>query len=196
MTPTLFLGKTTEYLVLSRLLKEQREAYLPAVDDHGVDVIVRTRHKGEDEGLSAVASYEFASEEERAACLAEEYNDEGGLKLPVSVAPYQVHLVSLVKETEIADKIYEDLQKAGIEVLYDDRKETAGVKFADADLIGIPLRITLGNRSLKEGKVEVKIRETGETTSFLLEDIAEEIKAEIAREQAEIDRNIVNKTLD
>ncbi len=130
------------------------------------------------------------------ACLAEEYNDEGGLKLPVSVAPYQVHLVSLVKETEIADKIYEDLQKAGIEVLYDDRKETAGVKFADADLIGIPLRITLGNRSLKEGKVEVKIRETGETTSFLLEDIAEEIKAEIAREQAEIDRNIVNKTLD
>lgn len=130
------------------------------------------------------------------ACLAEEYSDEGGLKLPVSVAPYQVHLVSLVKETEIADKIYEDLQKAGIEVLYDDRKETAGVKFADADLIGIPLRITLGNRSLKEGKVEVKIRETGETTSFLLEDIAEEIKAEIAREQAEIDRNIVDKTLD
>ena len=130
------------------------------------------------------------------ACLAEEYNDESGLKLPVSVAPYQVHLVSLVKETEIADKIYEDLEKAGIEVLYDDRKETAGVKFADADLIGIPLRITLGNRSLKEGKVEVKIRATGETTSFLLEDIAEEIKAEIAREQAEIDRNIVNKTLD
>lgn len=129
------------------------------------------------------------------ACIAEEYNDESGLKLPVSVAPYQVHLVSLVKETEVADKLYEDLQKAGIEVLYDDRKETAGVKFADADLIGIPLRITLGNRSLKEGKVEVKIRETGETTSFLLEDIADEIKAEIAREQAEIDSKIVNKEL-
>ena len=129
------------------------------------------------------------------ACLAEEYNDESGLKLPVSVAPYQVHLVSLVKETEIADKIYEDLQKAGIEVLYDDRKETAGVKFADADLIGIPLRITLGNRSLKEGKVEVKIRKTGETTSFLLEDIADEIKAEIAKEQADIDSQIVNKEL-
>ena len=129
------------------------------------------------------------------ACIAEEYNDESGLKLPVSVAPYQVHLVSLVKETEVADKLYEELQKAGIEVLYDDRKETAGVKFADADLIGIPLRITLGNRSLKEGKVEVKIRETGETTSFLLEDIADEIKAEIAREQAEIDSKIVNKEL-
>ena len=129
------------------------------------------------------------------ACIAEEYNDESGLKLPVSVAPYQVHLVSLVKETEVTDKLYEELQKAGIEVLYDDRKETAGVKFADADLIGIPLRITLGNRSLKEGKVEVKIRETGETTSFLLEDIADEIKAEIAREQAEIDSRIVNKEL-
>ncbi len=129
------------------------------------------------------------------ACLAEEYNDESGLKLPVSVAPYQVHLVSLVKDSEIGDKIYEDLQKAGIEVLYDDRKETAGVKFADADLIGLPLRITIGNRSLKEGKVEVKIRKNGETTSYLLEDIADEIKREIAKEQAELDSKIVAKEL-
>ena len=130
------------------------------------------------------------------ACIAEEYNDESGLKLPVSVAPYQVHLVSLVKETEVADKLYEDLQKAGIEVLYDDRKETAGVKFADADLIGIPIRVTLGNRGLKEGKAEIKIRRTGEETSYLLSDLAEEIKAEIAREMAAIDENIVEKELD
>lgn len=130
------------------------------------------------------------------ACLAEEYNDEGGLKLPVSVAPYQVHLVSLVKDTAIADSIYNDLIAKGIEVLYDDRKESAGVKFADADLIGIPLRITLGNRSLKEGKVEVRIRATGETTTYLLSDIAEEIKAEIAKEQAKIDEGIVEKELD
>ena len=129
------------------------------------------------------------------ACLAEEYNDEGGLKLPVSVAPYQVHLVSLVKDTAIADSIYDELTSKGIEVLYDDRKESAGVKFADADLIGIPLRITLGNRSLKEGKVEVRIRATGETTTYLLSDIAEEIKAEIAREQARIDECIVEKEL-
>ncbi len=130
------------------------------------------------------------------ACLAEEYNDEVGLRLPISVAPYQVHLVSLVKDTAIAESIYSDLLAKGIEVLYDDRKESAGVKFADADLIGIPIRITLGNRSLKDGKVEVKLRSTGEETSYLISDLAEEIKAEIAKEQAKIDSAIVEKELD
>lgn len=129
------------------------------------------------------------------ACLAEEYNDEGGLKLPISVAPYQVHLISLVKDTQIGEDLYAELTKAGIEVLFDDRKESAGVKFADADIIGIPIRITIGNRSLKEGKVEVKIRESGEVTSFLLSDIAEEVKATIARLQKEIDERIVEKEL-
>lgn len=129
------------------------------------------------------------------ACLAEEYNDESGLKLPISVAPYQVHLVSLVKDAAIADKIYEELTKAGIEVLYDDRKDTAGVKFADADLIGIPIRLTLGNRSIKEGKVEVKLRSTGEVTSYAIDDLAAEIKSEIAREMQKIDENIVEKEL-
>lgn len=129
------------------------------------------------------------------ACLAEEYNDESGLKLPISVAPYQVHLVSLVKDTAIADKIYEDLVAAGIEVLYDDRKDTAGVKFADADLIGVPIRLTLGNRSIKEGKVEVKLRATGEVTSYAIEDLAAEIKTEIAKEQKKIDEAIVEKEL-
>ena len=129
------------------------------------------------------------------ACLAEEYNDENGLKLPISVAPYQVHLVSLVKDTAIADSIYGQLTKSGIEVLYDDRKETAGVKFADADLIGIPIRLTLGNRSLKEGKVEVRLRMTGETTSYLVADIADEVKAEIARETEAIEGSVINKEL-
>lgn len=130
------------------------------------------------------------------ACLAEEYNDEGGLKLPISVAPYQVHLVSLVKDTEIADQIYDELTKKGIEVLYDDRKETAGVKFADADLIGIPIRITLGNRSLKEGKVEVRLRADGTTTSYLISDIADEVKAEIEKEMKTIEAGIVEKDLE
>ena len=129
------------------------------------------------------------------ACIAEEHNDEAGLALPVSVAPYQVHLISLVKDTAVAESVYESLQNAGIDVLYDDRKESAGVKFADADLIGIPVRITIGNRSLKEGKVEVKIRTTGETTSFLVEDLADEVKAELAKLQKEIDDNIVEKEL-
>ena len=130
------------------------------------------------------------------ACIAEEYNDDAGLKLPISVAPYQVHLISLVKDTSIGEDIYSQLTAAGIEVLYDDRKESAGVKFADADIIGIPIRITIGNRSLKEGKVEVKIRETDEVTSFLVEDLADEVKATIAKLQKEIDGNIVEKELD
>lgn len=129
------------------------------------------------------------------ACLAEEYNDESGLKLPITVAPYDVHLVSLVKDTEIAEKIYQELLNSGIDVLYDDRKESAGVKFADADLIGVPIRITLGNRSLKEKKVEVKLRATGETTSYDIENLAKEIKEEIRKERSRIEDNIVDKNL-
>lgn len=129
------------------------------------------------------------------ACLAEEYNDENGLKLPIAVAPYQVHLVSLLKDNSIADGIYEELQNEGIEVLYEDRKESAGVKFADADLIGIPIRITLGNRSLKDGNVEVKLRGTGETTSYSIEGLGKQIRQEIAKEQKKMDDAIVEKYL-
>lgn len=130
------------------------------------------------------------------ACLAESYNDESGLKLPISVAPYQVHLICLVKDTQVGEDLYKELTDAGIETLYDDRKESAGVKFADADIIGIPIRITIGNRSLKEGKVEVKIREDNEATSYLLSDLVTEIKNEIAKLQKEIDDHIVEKELE
>jgi prolyl-tRNA synthetase len=92
------------------------------------------------------------------ACLAEEYNDESGLALPITSAPYQVHLVSLLKDGDEAEKIYQELTARGVEVLYDDRKESPGVKFADADLIGLPIRLTVGNRTLKEGRVEMKLR--------------------------------------
>ena len=129
------------------------------------------------------------------ACLAEEYNDDSGLCLPISVAPFQVHLVSLLKDTDVGEKIYKELEDSGIEVLFDDRKETAGVKFADADLIGIPIRLTLGNRSYKEGKVEVKYRASGESTSYKIEDLVEEIKNELRKEQKKIDDNIVEKEL-
>lgn len=127
------------------------------------------------------------------ACLCEEYNDEKGLCLPMTVAPYQVHFVSLVKDTAVAEEIYSSLEKAGIEVLYDDRKETAGVKFADADLIGIPVRITLGNRSYKEGKVEVKYRATGEETTYMISDLCDEIKKEIEKETARINEKVVDR---
>lgn len=116
------------------------------------------------------------------ACLCEEYNDANGLKLPIAVAPYQVHFISLIKDTDIADKIANELENAGIEVLYDDRKETAGVKFADADLVGLPIRITLGNRSYKEGKCEVKLRNNEEEVmNFDLDNLVPEVKALIAK---------------
>ena len=129
------------------------------------------------------------------ACLAEEYHDDKGLKLPVTVAPYQVELVSLVKDPEVGEKIYDELTKAGIEVLYDDRKESAGVKFADADLIGIPVRLTIGNRSLKEGKVEMKLRSNlDEVTMLDLNGLEAEVKAVIAKLTDEGNAKIQDKT--
>jgi prolyl-tRNA synthetase len=96
------------------------------------------------------------------ACLAEEYNDEKGLKLPAAVAPFHVHIVNLLKTCEEAEKIYANLIEGGLEVLLDDRTDTAGVKFNDADLLGMPLRITLGNKALKDGEVEFSRRGDGE----------------------------------
>lgn len=130
------------------------------------------------------------------ACLAEEYNDEAGLVLPLPVAPYQVHLVSLVKDSDIGDQLYQELCQAGIEVLYDDRKESAGVKFADADLLGVPIRLTLGNRSMKEGKIEVKLRKNlQQTLSIDLNDPVVQTKAIIDSLQKEVDDEVVEKTL-
>ncbi len=94
-------------------------------------------------------------------CLAEEYSDDNGLLLPAEIAPFQVHLVSLLKKGDEAEVLYKELLQAGVEVLYDDRKESPGVKFNDADLIGIPLRITVGARGLKDGNVEFVNRKDG-----------------------------------
>jgi prolyl-tRNA synthetase len=97
--------------------------------------------------------------------IAEVLSDDKGLVWPKSVAPFEVHLIALDKEGEVrekADQIYEKLTAEGIEVLYDDRDVSAGQKFGDAELIGIPKSIVVGKNSLKEGKVEVKNRATGE----------------------------------
>ncbi len=92
------------------------------------------------------------------ACVVEEYHDDKGVIWPISVAPYEVHLVALPGGEEEADRIYETLTAKGVEVLYDDRKEQAGVKFNDADLIGVPIRVTASKRSLKNGGLEMKLR--------------------------------------
>jgi prolyl-tRNA synthetase len=131
------------------------------------------------------------------ACLAEEYHDEQGLKLPISTAPYQVHMVSLVKDAQVGEDIYNQLKSAGVEVLYDDRKESAGVKFADADLIGAPIRITVGNRSLKEGKVEIKLRANlDETLSFELDGLATKVKSLVMELTDGIEKAVVPRSLD
>jgi len=112
------------------------------------------------------------------ACIAEEHHDEKGLIWPITVAPYTVHLVSL-GQTEAADRVYEALLKSEIEVFYDDREESPGVKFNDADLIGIPIRITVSSRSLAKGGVEMKRRDQSKTEIVAEASLAERLKQEI-----------------
>lgn len=99
------------------------------------------------------------------AAVAEQFNDEKGLVWPKNLAPYQVHLIPINMKDEaqaaLAEELYKDLKGQGIEVLMDDRQERAGVKFADSDLIGLPVRVTVGKKA-SDGIVEVKIRKTGE----------------------------------
>ena len=98
--------------------------------------------------------------------IIETNHDAKGIIWPIAVAPYQVHVIALPSNDEAvrgaADALARDLEHAGVEVLYDDREETAGVKFADADLIGIPFRATVSKRTLKEDQVELKPRAASE----------------------------------
>jgi prolyl-tRNA synthetase len=115
------------------------------------------------------------------AVVVEQHHDEHGIIWPAQIAPYHVHLVNLGRDageetTQIAEALYADLQAQGFEVLYDDRDERPGVKFKDADLIGVPVRITVSRRSLGQGGVEVKARAAGERTVVPLADLAGEIR--------------------
>lgn len=96
------------------------------------------------------------------ACIAEEHHDERGLSLPASVAPYPLHLIHIRDREEktkpVAEELYAELQQAGLAVLYDDREISAGVKFNDADLLGMPYRLTVSSRSLSNGGIEIKSR--------------------------------------
>ena len=100
------------------------------------------------------------------AAVVEQHNDEHGISWPVCVAPYEVEVVPLAVNddvvTPVAEKVVDELSAADLEVLLDDRKERPGVKFADADLIGIPYQVILGKRGVANGMAEVKVRETGE----------------------------------
>lgn len=116
------------------------------------------------------------------ACIAEEHHDERGLCLPVTVAPYQVYLALLGNDDStrnIAEKLYDELTSAGVEVLYDDRDARPGVKFADADLIGAPIRLTVAERGLKRGGVEMKHRQASDNILIPLADVVQRVIVEI-----------------
>lgn len=110
------------------------------------------------------------------ASIAEQQNDDKGLIWPLSVAPFKVAIVLLNKEgEEYANKLYEELNKEGIDTLLDDREERPGVKFNDIDLIGIPIRITVGKK-YPEGIVELKQRTEKESKELEIDNLIEEIK--------------------
>ncbi len=116
-----------------------------------------------------------------AAAAVEQYADEAGISWPQAIAPFDVELVTLGKagseERAFSDQLYGQLQELGLEVLYDDRDAGPGEKFIDAELLGCPLRVTVGRRTLGAGEVEVQLRRGREMTNVLLEDAAEQIAA-------------------
>jgi prolyl-tRNA synthetase len=120
-----------------------------------------------------------------AAAIEQSY-DQNGIIFPMPIAPFQVLIlpvninIGLLKEA--AEQLYQTFLENRIEVLYDDREETPGVKFKDADLIGIPLRVTLGEKNLKKGLAEIKKRRTGEILLVKKEEALSKIKEMIDQE--------------
>jgi prolyl-tRNA synthetase len=112
------------------------------------------------------------------AAAIEQNNDQDGIKWPAPIAPFQVLILPISKEQlPQAEEIYKGLIAAGVEVLLDDRDERAGVKFKDADLIGIPVRLTVGPKGLAKEEVEVKLRMTGEDLRWSLSEVTSQVLA-------------------
>jgi prolyl-tRNA synthetase len=112
--------------------------------------------------------------------IVEQHHDDAGIVWPAEVAPLDAHLVRLGKSDAVraaADALYDELQAAGLRLLYDDRDETAGVKFNDADLIGLPVRLVVGERLLGTGQVEIKRRAGGEAQKVARDEVAAAVRA-------------------
>ncbi|NCD00887.1 prolyl-tRNA synthetase [bacterium] len=107
--------------------------------------------------------------------IVEKFADEKGMIWPEAIAPFKVHLISL-NENEEADKIYEKFKEQGIEIIYDDRDVSTGVKLADADLIGCPYRVVVSSRTLKENKLEFKKRDSEEVELLSKEEVLNKVK--------------------
>jgi prolyl-tRNA synthetase len=112
------------------------------------------------------------------AAVAEQFNDENGLVWPSNIAPYQLHLIPInmkdVTQSNLAEEIYTNFKDNRYEILFDDRQERPGVKFTDSDLIGLPIRITVGKKAA-EGMVELKVRKTGEMIEVHKDQLQEKI---------------------
>jgi prolyl-tRNA synthetase len=112
-----------------------------------------------------------------AAAAVEQFADEQGISWPRSLAPWDMELVTLGKEgepaREVADRLYKELREAGVDVVYDDREASAGEKFADAELLGVPLRLTVGKRGVEEGEIEAQVRRGQQKRTLPLEGAAQ-----------------------
>ncbi|HSB33637.1 MAG TPA: His/Gly/Thr/Pro-type tRNA ligase C-terminal domain-containing protein, partial [Nitrospirota bacterium] len=121
-----------------------------------------------------------------AAAAVEQGNDENGIIWPAAIAPYQVIVLPVnvkdVKSMDLAEEMYTALEEKGFEALLDDRDERAGIKFKDADLIGIPWRIVIGEKNLRDGLVEVKERRTGAVEKVRVEAAVEAIAKKLVME--------------
>ncbi|MCL2025238.1 MAG: proline--tRNA ligase [Leptospirales bacterium] len=118
------------------------------------------------------------------ASVIEQHNDEHGIIWPAAISPFDIHLVGLGKTTEeasLVDEIYNFLNEKGYETLYDDRKTSPGIKFADADLLGMPVRITAGKTFFKDGEIELKSRSTGENIKVKLAELPPAIDRMLGR---------------
>ena len=127
--------------------------------------------------------------ERTVAAVIEQHHDENGIIWPLAIAPYHVVVVpvNVKKEEHLqnAEKIYEELQAAGVEVLLDDRNERAGFKFKDSDLLGIPMRITVG-KDIVDGKVEFKLRSEADKEIIAVEDVLDRVKAEFVKNNVKL----------
>ena len=113
-----------------------------------------------------------------AAAAIEQNHDDKGIIWPLPIAPFHVEVISIgndEKTVKMAEKVYGELVEAGIEVLYDDRNERPGVKFADADLIGIPYHAIIGKKAVEDGKIEFKVRKTGERNMLSIEEVIKKV---------------------
>jgi prolyl-tRNA synthetase len=114
------------------------------------------------------------------AASIEQHNDENGILFPKPIAPYDVHLLGLNMQNddviEAADALYEELNSSGLSTLFDDRSDTAGVKFNDADLLGLPVRVVVSPRNMKQGVVEIKERSSNDAITIPTEEAVEVIR--------------------